>query len=51
MVRKMLSLAVMAAVLATGAAGAQEKAKKLYRWVDKDGKIHVAILDDAKAVE
>lgn len=39
MVRKMLSLAVMAAVLAAGAAGAQDKGKKLYRWVDKDGKV------------
>ena len=41
MMRKILSLAVMAAVLAAGAAGAQDatKGKKLYRWVDKDGKV------------
>lgn len=51
MVRKMLSLAVMAAVLATGAAGAQEKAKKLYRWVDKDGKIQYSDALPPEAVD
>ncbi len=51
MVRKMLSLAVMAAVLAAGAAGAQEKAKKLYRWVDKDGKVQFSDTLPPEAVD
>lgn len=42
MIRKPLLLALLAALLATGVAAAQEKDKgpKLYRWVDKQGKIH-----------
>lgn len=51
MVRKILSLAVMAAVLASGAAGAQEKAKKLYRWVDKDGKVQFSDALPPEAVD
>ncbi len=53
MVRKILSLAVMAAVLAAGAAGAQDatKGKKLYRWVDKDGKVQFTDALPAEAVD
>ena len=51
MVRKILSLAVMAAVLASAAAGAQEKAKKLYRWVDKDGKVQFSDTLPPEAVD
>jgi hypothetical protein len=39
MSRRLISLAVLAALLAAGAADAQEKSKKLYRWVDRDGKV------------
>ena len=34
-----LTCIALAFVLASGAAAGQEKAKKLYRWVDKDGKV------------
>jgi hypothetical protein len=51
MIRKILSLAVMAAVLAAGAAGAQEKSKKLYRWVDKDGKVQFSDTLPPEAVD
>ena len=51
MVRKILNLAVMAAVLASAAAGAQEKAKKLYRWVDKDGKVQFSDTLPPEAVD
>lgn len=51
MVRKILSLAVMAAVLASGTAGAQEKAKKLYRWVDKEGKVQFSDTLPPEAVD
>jgi hypothetical protein len=52
MVRKILSLAVMAAVLAAGSAGAQqEKAKKLYRWVDKEGKVQFSDTLPPEAVD
>lgn len=46
MVRKLLCVAVMIAVVAAGAASAQTKktGPKLYRWVDKQGKVHY---DDA----
>lgn len=46
MVRKLLCVAVMIAVVAAGAASAQSKKSgtKLYRWVDKQGKVHY---DDA----
>src|SRR5688572_13272381 len=41
MTRLFLSLAVIAALLAAGPADAQKRApaKKLYRWIDKDGKV------------
>lgn len=51
MVRKILSLAVIAAVLASAAAGAQDKPKKLYRWVDKDGKVQFTDALPAEAVD
>ncbi len=51
MVRKLLSFAVMSAVLAAGVAGAQEKPKKLYRWVDKDGKVQFSDTLPAEAVD
>ena len=45
MIRKPLCLAVLLAVLAASAADAQTaKGPKLYRWVDKQGKVHY---DDA----
>ncbi len=42
MIRKPLLLALLAALLAAGVATAQDapKGPKLYRWVDKEGKIH-----------
>jgi len=42
MIRKSLLLATLVALLAAGVAAAQTKDKgpKLYRWVDKEGKIH-----------
>ena len=41
MIRKSLCLAVVLAVLAAGVANAQDKSgPKLYRWVDKQGKVH-----------
>jgi hypothetical protein len=51
MVRKLLSFAVMSAVLAAGLAGAQEKPKKLYRWVDKDGKVQFSDALPPEAVD
>ena len=43
MIRKLLCVAVMATIVAASAANAQ-KGPKLYRWVDKQGKVHY---DDA----
>ena len=40
MSRKPLCLALVAAMLVAGIASAQDKAPKLYRWVDKQGKVH-----------
>ena len=40
MSRKPLLLALAAAMLVAGIASAQEKGPKLYRWVDKQGKVH-----------
>lgn len=40
MSRKPLCLALAAAMLVAGIASAQEKGPKLYRWVDKQGKVH-----------
>lgn len=40
MSRKPLFLALAAAMLVAGIASAQDKAAKLYRWVDKQGKVH-----------
>ncbi len=42
MKRPLLSLAILAALVASGLAAAQQKtgAAKLYRWVDKEGKVH-----------
>ena len=51
MVRKILSLAVIAAVLASAAAGAQDKPKKLYRWVDKTGKVQFSDTLPPEAVD
>lgn len=51
MKRKLLSLAVLAAVLASGVALAQQdKPKKLYRWVDQDGKVHFSDTLPAEAL-
>lgn len=38
--RKPILLALLAAMLSAGVASAQEKGPKLYRWVDKQGKVH-----------
>lgn len=51
MVRKLLSFAVISALLAAGLAGAQEKPRKLYRWVDKDGKVQFSDTLPAEAVD
>jgi len=53
MIRKTLCLAVMAATLAAGAAMAQKKSDgpKLYRWVDKQGKVHFDQALPPEAVE
>lgn len=51
MVRKLLSLAVAAAVLAIGLAGAAEPTKKLYRWVDKEGKVQFSDTLPPEAVD
>jgi hypothetical protein len=40
MSRKPLCLALAAAMLVAGIASAQDKGPKLYRWVDKQGKVH-----------
>ena len=48
MTRSGLSLAVMVVALASTSLSAQEVKKKLYRWVDKDGKVHY---DDALPAE
>lgn len=40
MSRKPLCLALAAAMLVAGIASAQDKGAKLYRWVDKQGKVH-----------
>ena len=40
--RKLVCLAVLAALLASGGAFAKDESKKLYRWVDKDGKVHIS---------
>jgi hypothetical protein len=42
MMHKPLCLAILVGLLAAGVAGAQDKEKgpKLYRWVDKEGKVH-----------
>ena len=52
--RKPFCLALMTAVIAAGAAQAQKAGPKLYRWVDKQGKVHyvdalpVEAVDDAR---
>lgn len=48
---KLICLAVIAAVLAAGAAVAKDKPKKLYRWVDKDGKVQFSDTLPAEALE
>ena len=50
MKRSLLCLAILALV-ATGAAGAAEKSKKLYRWVDQDGKVHFSDTLPAEALQ
>lgn len=51
MIRTLISLAVLAALLAAGAADAQQKPKKLYRWVDKDGKVQFSDALPPEAVD
>lgn len=53
MIRTLISLAVLSALLAAGAAGAQEVQgkKKLYRWVDKDGKVQFSDALPPEAVD
>ena len=48
---KLICLAVIAAVLASGAALGADKPKKLYRWVDKDGKVQFSDTLPAEALE
>lgn len=40
MIRNPLAMAVLVALLVIGTAAAQDKGPKLYRWVDKEGKVH-----------
>ncbi|HEU0153202.1 MAG TPA: DUF4124 domain-containing protein [Arenimonas sp.] len=51
--RALLSLAVVAALLASGVSDAQAQAaqKKLYRWVDKDGKVQFSDALPPEAVD
>lgn len=51
MKRKLVCLAVLAALLASGGAFAKEETKKLYRWVDKDGKVQFSDTLPAEALE
>lgn len=51
MARTLLSLAVLCAVLAASVAGAQDKPKKLYRWVDKEGKVQFSDTLPPEAVD
>ncbi|GAB2665221.1 DUF4124 domain-containing protein [Arenimonas aestuarii] len=46
-----LTCIALALLLASGAAAGQEKAKKLYRWVDKDGKVQFSDTLPAEALE
>src|SRR4249919_1034157 len=48
MLRSRLSLAVVVVALASASLSAQDVKKKLYRWVDKQGKVHY---DDALPAE
>lgn len=49
--RKQLFVALMVALLGSGLVTAQDKAKKLYRWVDKDGKVHFSDALPPEAVD
>ena len=52
MIRKYLSLAVIAAVLAASASAQEPEApKKLYRWMDKDGKVQFSDTLPPEAVD
>jgi vacuolar-type H+-ATPase subunit H len=52
MIRSMLSLAVIATLLLAGIAEAQQnKPKKLYRWVDKEGKVQFSDTLPPEAVD
>jgi hypothetical protein len=53
MIRAFLSLAVVSALLAAGTADAQKQPtqKKLYRWVDKDGKVQFSDALPPEAVD
>ncbi|WP_146907887.1 DUF4124 domain-containing protein [Arenimonas daejeonensis] len=51
MIRTLISIAVASTLLAAAVAGAQEKPKKLYRWVDKDGKVQFSDALPPEAVD
>ena len=52
MIRKFLSLAVIAAVLAASASAAEKtESKKLYRWMDRDGKVQFSDTLPPEAVD
>jgi hypothetical protein len=51
MLKKILGLVVASAVLCAGLAGAQDKPKKLYRWVDKEGKVQFSDTLPPEAVD
>lgn len=51
MIRTLITTAVASALLAAAVAGAQEKPKKLYRWVDKDGKVQFSDALPPEAVD
>jgi hypothetical protein len=49
--RKLVCLAVLAALFASGGALAKDESKKLYRWVDKDGKVQFSDTLPPEALE
>ena len=51
MIRTLISLAVASALLIASSADAQQEKKKLYRWVDKDGKVQFSDALPPEAVD
>lgn len=51
MIRTLISIAVASALLIASSADAQQERKKLYRWVDKDGKVQFSDTLPPEAVD